>query len=127
MSSQHTQIGAILVATAHELPDGNVERVYCRKPVDIKTSSIYASVIMRTTLTIDDDVALLLERVRSRKTVPFRKLVNDALRLGLQRMAKPETAPESRVYTKPVHTGPALIPIVSISEALASAEGEDFK
>ncbi len=98
-----------------------------RRLIDIKTSSTYASVIMRTTLTIDDDVAVLLERVRSKKRIPFKKLVNDALRLGLQRMAKSETSPESRVYTKPVHTGPALIPIVSISEALASAEGEDFK
>ena len=38
---------------------------------------------MRTTLTIDDDVAVRLERERRRRRVSFKTLVNDVLRTGL--------------------------------------------
>jgi hypothetical protein len=39
---------------------------------------------MRTTLTLDDDVAALLQR-RARVTgLPFKQVVNDAIRSGLQ-------------------------------------------
>ena len=36
---------------------------------------------MRTTLTIDDDVAAELERVRQARDAKFKDLVNEALRL----------------------------------------------
>lgn len=39
---------------------------------------------MRTTLTIDDDVAFALKRIQeSEPKVPFKTIVNDALRRGL--------------------------------------------
>ena len=38
---------------------------------------------MRTTLTIDDDLAAILKRESSRKGIPFKVLVNDSLRKGL--------------------------------------------
>lgn len=41
---------------------------------------------MRTTLTIDDDVAAELERLRSERDASLKDLVNDALRRGLKDM-----------------------------------------
>ena len=41
---------------------------------------------MRTTLSLDDDVAALLERVRKAKDASLKEVVNAALREGLVRM-----------------------------------------
>lgn len=80
---------------------------------------------MRTTLTIDDDVAVALERLQKTRESSFKNLVNEALRRGLQEMSEP---PRRRkpFRTKSV-TGRLLIPIDNIAEALAIAEGETFK
>ena len=42
---------------------------------------------MRTTLTIDDDVAAELERLRRERDTGLKDLVNDALRRGLKDMS----------------------------------------
>lgn len=44
---------------------------------------------MRTTLTIDDDVAAELEQLRKSSEIGLKRLVNDALRRGLRQMASP--------------------------------------
>jgi len=54
---------------------------------------------MRTTLTLDDDVAAALERLRRTRNASLKDLVNEALRRGLD----------------------------NIAEALAVVEGEGFK
>lgn len=41
---------------------------------------------MGTTLTIDDDVAIALERVRERNALTLEGVVNEALRRGLRAM-----------------------------------------
>ena len=41
---------------------------------------------MRTTLTIDDDVAIALQRVRERDALTLKDAVNEALRRGLRVM-----------------------------------------
>lgn len=38
---------------------------------------------MRTTLTLDDDVARLIEKEQRRSGKPFKQVINDFLRLGL--------------------------------------------
>jgi hypothetical protein len=38
---------------------------------------------MRTTLTIEPDVALRIKRAMARKKIPLKRVVNDALRAGL--------------------------------------------
>ena len=81
---------------------------------------------MRTTLTIDDDVAVELERVRRARQRSLKDIVNDALRRGLREM---RTRPKQR---KPFRTtgydmGRFLINIDNVAEAIAHAEGEDFK
>lgn len=45
---------------------------------------------MRTTLTIDDDIARKLKAIAHRKRIPFKRVVNDTLRLGLQSARKPK-------------------------------------
>ena len=54
---------------------------------------------MRTTLSLDDDVAALLERVRKGKDLPLKQVVNDALREGLVRLSEPAKRPAFRTQT----------------------------
>ena len=42
---------------------------------------------MRVTLTLDDDIATLLEKQRREKNLPLREVVNEALRRGLAERA----------------------------------------
>jgi hypothetical protein len=81
---------------------------------------------MRTTLTIDDDVAAALERLRKVREDSLKELINEALRRGIKDM----TAPARRTKpfrTKSVSLGPLRIPIDNVAEALAIAEGDAFK
>jgi len=82
---------------------------------------------MRTTLTLDDDVAALLKRALARRKDGLKVVVNEALRYGLRRMSGP---PERKVtYRTPsVDTGRCLIPNVDdVAEVLAVAEGDWHK
>jgi hypothetical protein len=54
---------------------------------------------MRTTLTIDDDVAAILKQEMERKGASFREIVNRALRRGLA--AEHLVPTRSRVKTRP--------------------------
>lgn len=84
-------------------------------------------VCMRTTLTLDDDVATLLERLRREKKQPLKALVNDALRRGLREaVARPR--PREPFRTETTDLGPSRIgSIDDVAGALAAAEGESFK
>ena len=82
---------------------------------------------MRTTLTIDDDVAAQLERLRKERDVALKELVNDALRRGLRDMNAPGR--KSKPFrTKGFDAGPPLIDNVdNIAEVLAIIEGEAYR
>ena len=81
---------------------------------------------MRTTLTIDDDVAVELERRRKSRDLSLKYLVNDALRRGLREMqTKPKKREPFRTQTSDM--GEPLINIDNVAEALAYLEGEGFK
>ncbi|MEW6300434.1 MAG: CopG family transcriptional regulator [Thermodesulfobacteriota bacterium] len=82
---------------------------------------------MRTTLTLDDDVAALLERLRRARGASLKDLVNEALREGLRRMTAP---PRKRVpfHTESMDLGHCLLGNVdNVAEVLAMAEGEAFR
>ena len=82
---------------------------------------------MRTTLTIDDDIAAELGRMRRTRDVGLKELVNDALRRGLRDMA---VAPKRRkpFRTEPIDSGPLLVASIdNIAELLAEVEGEAFR
>jgi len=55
---------------------------------------------MRTTLTLDDDVAVRLERLR-RKGRTLKEVVNEALRAGLDALERSPTVTRTS-YTEPV-------------------------
>ncbi|MSP60722.1 MAG: DUF2191 domain-containing protein [Myxococcales bacterium] len=82
---------------------------------------------MRTTLTLDDDVAALLARLQEKHKRGLKELVNTALRVGLARMARP-ARPGAPFRTRAVTLGPCLLgDLDDISEALAVSEGDAFK
>ena len=82
---------------------------------------------MRTTLTIDDDVAAVLDRLRKTRGASLKDLINEALRRGLKDMsARPKRRKVFR--TRSAHLGRMRIASIdNISDVLAIAEGEDFK
>ena len=81
---------------------------------------------MRTTLTIEDDVAATLEQVRKKRNIGLKEIINEALRLGLRNMTGRQK-PHSAFRTKSVDLGcPRVATIDNIAETLAIAESEDF-
>jgi hypothetical protein len=60
----------------------------------------------RTTLTLDDDVAANLEREARRTGLPYRTVVNLALRRGLK--AAPTATPPYRVDARPMGRRPGM-------------------
>ena len=81
---------------------------------------------MRTTLTLDDDVAALLLRVQEARRTTLKAVVNEALRQGLRELDAP--APRSTYRTPSVSAGRCLLgSIDDVSEALALAEGESYR
>jgi hypothetical protein len=82
---------------------------------------------MRTTLTLDDDVAVLLERARRTKGLSFKQIVNQALRAGLIEVGPPGPRRPS-FKTQNADLGRCLIgSLDDVSEALAAGEGEAFQ
>jgi hypothetical protein len=77
---------------------------------------------MRTTLTIDDDLAALLERERQRTGESFRQVTNRLLRRGLQRGEQPTQPVEL-----PTLPGRPLIDIVDTSAVLAAEDDDHLR
>jgi hypothetical protein len=77
---------------------------------------------VRTTLTLDADVAAAIELRRARLHHSFKQEINDLIRAGLTHVEQqqPET-PRFRVEPLPV--GELLIPIDDVQAALDIAEG----
>jgi hypothetical protein len=82
---------------------------------------------MRTTLTLDDDVAAVLERLRKSRDASLKDLVNEALRRGLKDMTGRSKRGE-RFRTRSAALGRLRIAgLDNIGEALAISEGEAYK
>jgi len=81
---------------------------------------------MRTTLTLDDDVAAAIERLRRTRGVHLKDMVNEALRCGLREMSV-AAKPRRPFRTQSVDLGRVLIgSIDNIGDVLATADGEGF-
>lgn len=81
---------------------------------------------MRTTITLDDDVAAMLEKLQKKEKKTFKQIVNETLRLGLvEKKAEKQNLPE---YSTPeLDAGPCRYPdLDNIGEILAVAEKEDY-
>jgi hypothetical protein len=82
---------------------------------------------MRTTLTIEDDVAAELERLRRVREASLKELVNDALRLGLRQMTEPPKK-RKRFFTKSFDCGRLLIDSIdNVWEVLDQIDEEKFR
>jgi len=78
---------------------------------------------VRTTLTLDDDVAAILKRLARSRRARMKDLVNVALRRGL---AQTEAMPQPRepFRTASVSLGRSRLGAIdSVADALAAAEG----
>ena len=82
--------------------------------------------MMRTTLTIDDDVLDRARALSQRLRTSFRRVVNDALRAGMEAFESP---PKTKRYkTQPHKMGlKSGKNLDNIHELLAQVEGEDFR
>jgi predicted transcriptional regulator len=76
---------------------------------------------MRTTLTLDDDVAARLERLRRARGQSLRDIINDALRRGLDDLTR-RTHQSDPFRTESVDLGRLRLPSIDrVSEILAAA------
>jgi len=83
---------------------------------------------MRTTLTLDDDVAAAIERRRREHDHTLKQEVNDLLRAGLAGVERGEQSAQApRFRVEPFETGGLLIDITDVSAALEAAEGPWYR
>ncbi|HBR50511.1 MAG TPA: DUF2191 domain-containing protein [Nitrospira sp.] len=82
---------------------------------------------MRTTITLDSDIAARLEGFRKRQDQTFKEALNTALRAGLDRLEAPEKKPAKRYTLHAVSLGPRLPNLDNVADVLATIEGEDTK
>jgi hypothetical protein len=61
---------------------------------------------VRTTLSIDDDIAVLLDQEVRRSGKPFKVVVNSLLSLGLAHSRKPQPARRFKVKARPLGLPP---------------------
>ncbi len=81
---------------------------------------------MRTTLTLDADVARKASELAIRNHAPFKRVINDALRRGFDAMEKPQ--PVKRYRTKARALGLRKGNNVdNIQELLSKLEGEESR
>ncbi|MFQ5704432.1 MAG: hypothetical protein ACE5HT_10465 [Gemmatimonadales bacterium] len=81
---------------------------------------------MRTTLSLDPDVAAALERLRESDDRSFKALVNDLLRAGFEHMRREQRGSVHR--TRGMRLGRCLLgSLDDVAETLIVAEGEHFQ
>lgn len=81
---------------------------------------------MRTTLTLDNDIATSLKRLCQERQVTMKTLVNQALREGIRQLETP--APKAPFQTDSVSVGRCLIGnLDDIAEALELADDEPLR
>ncbi|MGA8808694.1 MAG: hypothetical protein WB973_12530 [Thermoanaerobaculia bacterium] len=81
---------------------------------------------MRTTVTLENDVAVRLKRLRKSRG-PFKDLVNDALRAGLDQIERKPSAKSTRYTVTPVKGRPRRTDLDNVAEVIAEAEGDSFR
>jgi hypothetical protein len=82
---------------------------------------------MRTTITIEDDVARVIQRLREQRDMTLKAVVNQALRAGLATLTDPTPSKRRAYRTKPVRLGARLPNLDNTAEVLAVAEGEAYR
>jgi hypothetical protein len=83
---------------------------------------------MRTTLTLEDDVAKEVNRLRKARGESLKETINALLRAGIAALSKaPRARTKAAFRTEPASLGtPRLKSLDNIDEVLAFAEGEHY-
>ncbi len=81
---------------------------------------------MRTTLTLDPDIAAKAKEGAAKLRKPFKEVINAALRVGLDEILAPPAAKPYRTNPRPMGLRRGFS-YDNISELIASAEGEDHQ
>lgn len=81
---------------------------------------------MRTTLTLDPDVAAKAKKGAAQLGKAFKEVINAALRVGLEQILRPPAAKPYRTYPRPLGLRRGFS-YDNIGELLARAEGEDYQ
>jgi hypothetical protein len=76
---------------------------------------------MRTTLTLDPDVRLLIERRMRERGLTFKEAVNEALREGMI-----EHPPRPEFHTRTFDLGAPLVPLDKALRLAGELEDEEF-
>jgi hypothetical protein len=74
---------------------------------------------MRTTVTLDPDTRLLVERAMRERGLSFKDAVNEAIRAGLG-----TSDPNARSYTTPRNLGPARVDLTKALQLAAELEDD---
>ncbi|MEW6273165.1 MAG: hypothetical protein AB1689_28130 [Thermodesulfobacteriota bacterium] len=85
---------------------------------------------MRTTLTLDDDVAREIERLRTERRAGLKETINEVLRAGIVALKGRPRRPGGRptFRTEPASLGtPRLKSLDNVDEVLSLGEGEDYR
>jgi hypothetical protein len=82
---------------------------------------------VRTTVTLDRDVAIRLEREQRRRRASFKDVINDVLRAGLEGIERPKPA-RAPFQTTGFALGPSLVgSLDNVEEVLSRVEGDDHR
>jgi hypothetical protein len=83
---------------------------------------------MRTTLTLDKDVAAALLRLRKSRRTSLKQIVNEVMREGLGRVTAPPSEPRRPFRTRALALGRCRLDNVDdVAEVLAVGELEGFR
>lgn len=78
---------------------------------------------MRTTVTLADDVAAELDRMRNERSIGVSEALNELARAGMIRKKEPRKKFVQRTHD----LGRAYIDVTNVAEALELAEGPDYR
>ncbi len=92
--------------------------------LDIKQIAHYDAG-MRTTLTLDDDLADALRERAFLMNLPFKQVVNDAIRRGLSPEASPDRVPRFRVVPNKSGFAPGVDPL-RLNQLNDQLQAEEF-
>ena len=88
----------------------------------------YARGIMRTTLTLDDDIGIEIARLRDTQKLGLKEIVNRAMRLGLQRMTAVRPAKRKKFQTPVLKAKSTILQgVVKTHDMLVLGEGENYR
>lgn len=76
---------------------------------------------MRTTVTLDDDVATRLRESAQERGIPFKTAINEAIRAGLEYRTRPR-----RYRVKPRPMGPARVDLTRAAQLAGQLEDAEL-